>query len=526
MVEQEEQKKVETEEQKTEEKEQLEETSVEEQEFQDLESEEEAGSTVDSGHVWGEGLSIEVSSSKLKASIEVDEGHAEYYSPEDVVRYLQENNIVNGISEKHIKRVFIEKRFNESIVVAKGKHEENGRDGYVDWEIDLSILDGAQLVERRGRVDWKEQHHVLPVKENQLLARLIPPTEGSSGMDVYGKEIPAKPGKPSKFPAGKGTRISEEGDELYSDIDGVVCRDNDKISVTDVFTNAGDVNFASGNIRSDTTILVKGGVLSDFIIESQHDIHVDKLVEGATIRAVGNIYLPGGVQGDNKAYISAGGDVVAKFVNNATIEANGNVIVNGAVTNSTIRSMGKVIVSGSKAVVMGGRIFAEHGIEASTFGSEIGAKTELVLGNELMRLINKKVEDQKKIQSLVENYKRMKQATDQLNVLRDKGKLTSKQQDLRLKIIRSGMLLQGQIKKMQEEQNLLHTQIEKARKHQKGIIAKEQFWPGVVIKIMNEVFPIKTVTSKAMIGKPGKTIEIFGFNEKDDSKKEVPPSEE
>jgi len=474
----------------------------------------------DNEHVWGDGLSLEVSSSKMRVSIEVDSEHAQYYSPEEIKRYLEENNIVYGISEKQIRQLFDEHRFNESIVVAKGKPEQHGVDGYVDWDIDLTILDGARLIEQGGRVDWKEQHHVLPVKENQLLARLIAPTEGTNGQDVYGKEIPAKPGKPAKFPAGKGTRISENGDELFADLTGVVCRENEKISVTDVFTNTGDVNFASGNIRSDTTVIVKGGVLSDFIIESQQDVHVDKLVEGATIKAVGNIYLSGGIQGDNKAFISAGGDVVVKFVNNATIEANGNVVVNGPVTNSTIRSKGKVLISGSKAVVMGGKIYAEHVIEASTFGSEMGVKTELNLGIELIRLIELNREDHKKIESLVHNYKKLKQAIDQMNALRDKGKMDPKQHELRLKIIRSGMLLQGQIKKMQEETKLLESQIEKARKLQKGIIATEQFWPGVVVKIMDETFPIKTVTSKAIISKLDKTIEVFGYKEKEESKKD------
>ena len=196
--------------------------------------------------VWGNGIALDISPDELRVSIEISPAYASYYSPEKLERFLAENNIVCETDHETIDRIFEEYLFNQSLVVAEGVLPQNGEDGRIEWEIDLSILDGAELVEQGGRVDWKEHNYILPVIEEQHLARMIDPTEGTPGVNVHGEAIPANLGKEIKFPAGKGVKISDDGHELISEISGVVCREGTKISVTPVFTVPGDVDFCTG----------------------------------------------------------------------------------------------------------------------------------------------------------------------------------------------------------------------------------------------------------------------------------------
>jgi len=468
---------------------------------------------------WGDGLSLDVSASKMSARMELSVEYAECYSSGDLYRFLRSNRIFYEVSESQLQKIFDKKMFNEPILVSKGLQAENGEDGYVDWQVDLSILDGAKLVEHGGQVDWKDQHHVLQVEEDELLGNLIPPTNGEQGKDVYGEEIPSKPGKPTKFPAGKGVRVSEDGDELFSEITGVVCKEGEKISVSTTYNVEGDIDFKSGNVNYAGTVMITGSVLSDFKVEAGNDIHINGLVEGAILNAEGNIFINGGIQGDQKAIISAGGDVTAKFINNAKVTAGKDVVVSGAISNSIVKASKRVLLDGPKTVIVGGEIFAEEEISTSVIGSDLGVKSKLEIGAEINKRIELKNEQTQKIIALKENYKKLQQATVTLNQLRDAGKLSPEQSALRLKIIRSGLQLQAQVKRMNEDQHLIKEEIDTSLMKITGVIAKQMAWPGTQITILGNSLTVKSQTSKAFFVLVKKEINVFAYKERDDKDK-------
>ncbi|MBN2325955.1 MAG: DUF342 domain-containing protein, partial [Candidatus Omnitrophica bacterium] len=460
-----------------------------------------------------DGLSLNVSATQMNARLEVDSKYAAFYTPEEIERYLKENNIVFGVQTNVLKDIFREKMFNESILAARGRPVRHGKDGYIDWKVDLSILDGAKLVEQSGRVNWKDQHHILQVEKDELLGRLVEPTEGKEGRTVHGENLPANSGKEAKFPAGKGVFVTEDGKEMYAEITGVVCRDGEKISVSPTYTVQGDVSYDIGNINYKETVVIAGNVLPDFEIRAGQDIHVNGLVEGALLEAGGNIYINGGIQGNQKAIVKAQGDVTVKFINNARVEACRDVIVNGAITNSEVSAGCRVQVKGAKAVIVGGAVNAEKSISASVIGSNLGAKTRLELGAGLKRKMMHRTEQAKKLQEILANYKKLQQAANSLNKLRDAGLLNQEQTALRLKIIRSGLQLQTQIKQMQEEQNVLQEEIEASRKDMKGVAVKEIAWPGAQITILEHQYFVKTQISKAIFALVDKEIVVSGYKE-------------
>ncbi|MFB3785388.1 MAG: DUF342 domain-containing protein [bacterium] len=464
---------------------------------------------------WGDGLSLEVSASQMSASLQLDAAYADRYTPEDLERYLHQNKVVFGIDRSQLERIFREKCFNQPLPVAKGKSPCHGLDGRVDWQVDLSILEGAELKERKGRVDWKERHHVLQVEENQLLARLIPPTVGESGMNVYGQELPAGAGQEARFPAGKGVRVSEDGKELFSNLDGVISREGEKISVTSIYKVQGDVSLETGHIECRESVVISGGVLPDFRVKAGQDLHINGLVEAAELEAGGSIFINGGIQGNQKAVIKAGGDVVVKFISNARVEAGNDVIVNGAITNSAVTAGREVIVQGSKAVIVGGTIQAEKRISAGVIGSELGVKTELIVGANLKKELEKRNQILMQIGTLTENYNRLRLAVTSLNQLRDQGKLDKDKEAIRLKIIRAGLQIQTQIQQLQEEARISGTQAEEGKKDIAGVIVREKVWPGARITIMNSLYLVRNLITKARFALLDREIEVLGYKEGD-----------
>ncbi|MDX9755116.1 MAG: FapA family protein, partial [bacterium] len=344
----------------------------------------------------GDGLTLTLAPDHMHATLEVDVLHAEQYTPEIVLEFLQRNGIkMDHALPEAIQSIFEKNLYNQKVTVAEGMPPIAGEDGSIDWAIDLSILDGSQLVEKKGRINFKDRHHVLQVNEDQLLAQLLPPTDGAYGKTILGEDLAPTPGKPAKFPAGKGIRISEDGTEMTAALSGVVCKDGEKVSISPTYTVQGNVSFKTGNINFDESVIITGEVMTDFKVRAGQDLHISGLVEGAILDVGGNLFIDGGVQGDDKAKIKAGGDITVKFINNATVEANGNIYVNGPITQSTVIAKGKIILDESKGVIQGGYVAADEQILATIIGSELGVKTQIELCRQvsIFRKKSKTIED-------------------------------------------------------------------------------------------------------------------------------------
>ena len=459
--------------------------------------------------VWGNGIALDISPDELRVSIEISPAYASYYSPEKLERFLAENNIVCETDHETIDRIFEEYLFNQSLVVAEGVLPQNGEDGRIEWEIDLSILDGAELVEQGGRVDWKEHNYILPVIEEQHLARMIDPTEGTPGVNVHGEAIPANLGKEIKFPAGKGVKISDDGHELISEISGVVCREGTKISVTPVFTVPGDVDFSTGNINYDGTVVVNGSVLVDFNIRAGQDIHVKGLVEGANLTARGNIYITNGIQGTQKAYLRAGGNIEVKFINQATLEAEGDIIVGRSIIQSFVKAKGRVMVEGQQAVITGGTTSAEYEISASVIGSKIGVHTHLIIGEDVSKLVKSAKKIRKKIKILQKSFLQLKKPIKIMKDLMENGQLDPKQEKALLKLVRTRSKIKEKIKHLKMERKNLIEQLQPILKKQKGVAVKKTAWPGTVFEMMNRTHHLKTPAGPSTITFVNKEIMVF-----------------
>ena len=163
-----------------------------------------------------------------------------------------------------------------------------------------------------GSVDFHQLETLNPVHEGDCLATLTPAVQGKPGIDVTGRVIRPANVKRIVLKQEKNTKVSEDGCHLLSLVDGHVSLISGSIFVSNNFEVPADVDASTGDINFDGTVMIRGNVLTGFIVRAKGDIIVDGVVEGAELYAGGQIILKRGIQGMERGKLRAESNVIAK----------------------------------------------------------------------------------------------------------------------------------------------------------------------------------------------------------------------
>ena len=298
---------------------------------------------------------------------------------DDLQALLEESGVVYGVSEEAVKRSLAYQE-GEKCQVAWGEAPVPGEDGKLEHLVSLEIHDGPRVLEN-GRVDYLTRDSIVNVREGQKLLRIIPPTDGTPGRGVDGKEIKPRPGKPARIFRGKGTIASEDESLVLADTNGeLVVTPSGRISVVPVHRVSGDVDLSTGHVDFVGSLEIGGSVRDGLMVKADGDIRVGAGVEGAQVRSTGNIVIKGGVKGRGRADISAGGNVQLRFMENAAVHAEGDVQVGEAVMHSTVTAGRSIAVSGKRGLIVGGHLKAGRSISGRVAGAGLGTSTILEIG--------------------------------------------------------------------------------------------------------------------------------------------------
>ena len=139
------------------------------------------------------------------------------------------------------------------------------------------------------------------------------------------------------------------------------------------------MDLSTGDIEYKGNLQVNGNVSSNFKIHVDGNVEVRGVVEGAEIVAEGNITIARGVNGMGKGYLKAGGNIIAKFIENGTVEARGYV-QSDSILHSHIMAGTEIRVDGKRGFITGGHVCATNLIEVKVLGSELGANTTVEIG--------------------------------------------------------------------------------------------------------------------------------------------------
>nr|MBC8277584.1 DUF342 domain-containing protein [FCB group bacterium] len=111
-----------------------------------------------------------------------------------VFEYIHSQNIVYGLNRRTVIKMVEDKNWNQKVIIAEGKKPIDGIDGSVELFFDPESIKKPKLNED-GSLDFKELSLTLNVTAGQELAKLIPPTEGVPGIDVFNQNILPKKGE-------------------------------------------------------------------------------------------------------------------------------------------------------------------------------------------------------------------------------------------------------------------------------------------------------------------------------------------
>jgi hypothetical protein len=223
-------------------------------------------------------------------------------------------------------------------------------------------------------IDFKDRGEIPQVKAGDLIAEVMPATEGTPGIDVFG--LPVLPPKPKllKVRIGQGVEKSENGSEFFAKIDGrPVMTPDGKLSVLAQLKISGDVGLETGHIDFDGSVDVAGGIQKGFNV-SCGSLTVREVI-GAEVVATGDVNVLGGVIG---ATIWCTGNLKARYIHESRMEVSGNVVVEREILDSRIDSSGKCQVERGK--ILSSQITAKQGIEAFEIGSESARPSALAIG--------------------------------------------------------------------------------------------------------------------------------------------------
>ena len=168
-----------------------------------------------------------------------------------------------------------------NIIVAKAIPSETGEKAHIETYFTINTSRKA-IASENGSIDYHNLGDIASAKKGQELYRKIPPTIGKSGKDVLGNEIPGKKGRDLKIVLGSKTDIDEDDPNLVkASGDGEIIITKGIVQISKVHKVKGDVDYSTGNIIFNGTIMIKGTVRAGFKIKAAGDIVISGNVEDA-----------------------------------------------------------------------------------------------------------------------------------------------------------------------------------------------------------------------------------------------------
>ncbi len=323
---------------------------------------------------------LKVSEDKMSATIRFyppSSTSEKMLSVESLIRDLRFRNITYGVQVNVLQEFFAEREYCKDYQAALGKETVYGKDAKIEYYFNIDIH-AKPTVREDGSVDFFNLNAINHCTAGDVLARIIPEDKGQSGRNIMGEVLEPAPVKRAVFRYNRNCDVSEDKLELLAKVSGHVSLVDDMVFVSDVY-EVENVDNSTGNIEYEGSVQINGNVISNFTVNVKGNVVVNGVVEGATINAGGNIVIARGMNGMNKGALYAGGNVIAKFLENATVRADGYVQTE-SILHSDVRSGKYVEVDGKHGFITGGHVAATEMLTVKTLGSTMGATTIVEVG--------------------------------------------------------------------------------------------------------------------------------------------------
>jgi hypothetical protein len=268
----------------------------------------------------------------------------------------------------------------ERFLVAEGRPATEARDGDFVW--DEAFQQELQDWQGDAPVNYYSLNSIVTIETGTVIGRIIPPTNGVAGRDVYGQETAPrrKTGRPLQL--GHGLRTADDDPEkVVTEAPGRLVREGDTLHMDELLKIRGDVDFEVGNVDACVDVHIYGDVKPNFSVKTTKSLTIKRAVEAAELQAGGDIHVRGGLFGhESGRRIQAGGSITASICDAALLEATGDVSISREIINSTIRTNGQLLIEHGS--IIGGEVYARNGVKVKHAGSNAGVATRIAVGTD------------------------------------------------------------------------------------------------------------------------------------------------
>jgi len=325
-------------------------------------------------------INFSIDELEAKADFIPPMGEGQPLTPDYISAILERVNIVYGVNWEQIQDAALQCNLDHHIVrdviIARGDPAREEVTEY--FEVDPQFRKWPTLPDGDvPRIDWRELSPFIVVKKDQILARLIPLVKGTEGKNIHGTAIPKTIRHPEGATSGKNTRT--QSDSIIASCDGRLIEAGKELVVEEVLAVNGSVGYKTGHIIFPGDVIIDGPVADGFKVYSGGSIVSKQTFDATDVIAKKDLLIAGGLIGRGPASIKVGGMLRAKFIQNCHVACRGSIAVGSAIINSKIYTLEKLDL-GDKGRIVGGEIFAVHGIRAAGIGNEGGRSVKMHCG--------------------------------------------------------------------------------------------------------------------------------------------------
>ncbi|MBN2713061.1 MAG: DUF342 domain-containing protein [Planctomycetes bacterium] len=328
----------------------------------------------------------------------IKDGHL--VSPAELRDIVRQSGIHHGIDDLAFH--FLADLLNTSgkpvgpFEIARGVRPRRGEDARLELTVRATSREPAYEMDDDGNIDYKRLNLFDNVVKGQKIAVLKLPTRGNPGTNILGESMPAADGKNISVRLGKNVSSDKDNMTFYADMDGRVEGDATHLSVETTYEVHGNIDYNVGHVDFIGTVIVNGNVLDEFNVSGRGGVSIRGQVGNSNIFSEKCVEILGGMTGRGVGSILAGESVIAKYLNDVTVECRGDVVVNKEIVGCNIRTTGRIKIE--RGTIIGGNVTAFRGIHADNIGSELGVTTRVSSGidwtlQEKIDKINAVIED-------------------------------------------------------------------------------------------------------------------------------------
>jgi uncharacterized protein len=320
--------------------------------------------------------------------------------PAFVHELLRRVGVVAGVLDEEITQATmtcnLDRRVLRDVLVARGEAPVSEIPEHASIE-EKFRHHGPKIDDSVQHIDFRELASYFIVHKGETIATIQPKRPGVLGKDVRGKETPFSRESPESCVAGRNVERREN--KLVAMVDGRLAVEGSRADIDEVLLVKGEVDYHTGHIVFPGDVVIEGAVHDGFKVWSGGSIVCKSTMDAFDVNAKKDLICAQGLIGRRRGQVRVGGELKTKYVQNCKVAARGNVTISSALVNSSLYTLGSLDM-GDKGVIMGGEVFATHGIRCGRLGNEAFQSTHIHVGvdftvqqrldqaNEKMRLLS------------------------------------------------------------------------------------------------------------------------------------------